>query len=173
MIARPIQVAAVALALCLPLVVRAAAPQGMLGPGATPHAELGVTLEGKPVTVSEGAGKVQVVTFWATWCAPCLKEIPVLEALQRTVKDRLRVVAVNIEDRTQFRKALRAFSNSNFTITLAHDYNKASSTAYGVNGIPHMVIVGKDGKILNVHRGYNDEALEPLVAEINAALAKP
>ena len=36
-----------------------------------------------------------------------------------------------------------------------------------------MVIVGKDGRILNVHKGYNDEALEPLVAEINAALAKP
>ena len=164
---------AVTVALCIHLPAHTAAPEGALGPGDKPHPQLGVTLDGKPVELAEGAGKVQVVTFWATWCAPCLKEIPVLEGLQRTVKDRLRVVAVNIEDRAQYRKALRAFENSKFTITLAHDYNKASSTAYGVKGIPHMVIVGKDGKIINVHRGYNDEALEPLVAELNTALAKP
>ena len=150
----------------------ASSSQGGLGAGDVPFPQLGITLNGDAVHLKEGAGKVQVVTFWATWCAPCLKEIPILEALQRTVKDRLRVVAVNIEDRAKFRKALSVFKNSDFTLTLAHDYNKASSTAYGVNGIPHMVIVGKDGKILNVHRGYSDEALEPLVAEINAALAK-
>lgn len=166
-------IAGAALVLCIHLPAHASAPEKVLGRGETPHPQLGVTLDGKPVELSEGAGKVQVVTFWATWCAPCLKEIPVLEGLQRTVKDRLRVVAVNIEDRAQYRKALRAFENSKFTITLAHDYNKAASTAYGVHGIPHMVIVGKEGKILNVHRGYNDDALEPLVAEINAALAKP
>ena len=161
------------LVLCLHLPAQAAEAEGGLGPGDKARPQLGVTLDGTTVDLAEGAGKVQVVTFWATWCAPCLKEIPVLEGLQRTVKDRLRVVAVNIEDRAQFRKALRAFENSKFTLTLAHDYNKASSTAYGVKGIPHMVIVGKDGRILNVHKGYNDEALEPLMAEINAAMSKP
>ena len=44
--------------------------------------------------------------------------------------------------------------------------------AYGVNGIPHMVIIGRDGKILNIHRGYSEASLDGFVAEINAALAK-
>src|SRR5690349_11394202 len=102
-------IAAAMLVLGTQLQAHAASNETGLGRGDSPRPELGVTLEGKTVDLKDGAGKVQVVTFWATWCGPCLREIPVLEGLQRTVKDRLRVVAVNIEDRAQFRKALRAF----------------------------------------------------------------
>ncbi|MEO8103478.1 MAG: hypothetical protein ABI790_13205 [Betaproteobacteria bacterium] len=45
------------------------------------------------------------------------------------------------------------------------------AAAYGVKGIPHMVIIGKDGKVISVHRGYSEEALDGLLAEINAALS--
>ena len=44
-------------------------------------------------------------------------------------------------------------------------------SAYGVKGIPHLVLIGRNGKIINVHRGYSEEALDSIIAEINRALA--
>lgn len=141
-----------------------AAPQaGDQAPG-----YLGVTLDGKELQAKEFAGKVLVVSFWATWCGPCRKELPMLEGLQRTVGDRIQVVAVNIEDRDVFRRAARSMED--YKLTFSHDYRRPSE-AYGVKGIPHMVIIGRDGKIVKVNRGYSEEALPGVVADINAALA--
>ena len=142
------------------------------GKGDKAPAALGTTLDGTVLETGGYRGKVLVVTFWASWCGPCLKELPMLEGLQRTVgKERLQVVAVNIEDRDVFRRVARKLES--FTLTVAHDERKRGSDAYGVNGIPHMVIVGRDGAIVKVNRGYSEEALEGILAEIGAALAAP
>ena len=139
-------------------------------PGDTPPAALGKTREGDEIVTTQFAGKVLVVTFWASWCPPCRAELGVLERVQQLAgKERLHVVAVNIEDRDKFRAVSRALSA--LSLTLTNDPSKRASQAFGVNGIPHMVIVGKDGRVINVHRGYAESALNGLVAEINAALA--
>lgn len=143
--------------------------QGRPSRGDTPPAALGRTRSGEVVETTQFTGKVLVVTFWATWCAPCRAELTVLEGLQQVAKGAVQVVAVNIEDRDTFRAVARKLSS--LTVTLTNDPDKRARTPYGVNGIPHMVIVGKDGKIINVHRGYGEESLDKLVAEINAALA--
>jgi thiol-disulfide isomerase/thioredoxin len=131
---------------------------------------LGTTLEGDAVQVDQFRGKVLVVTFWASWCGPCMKELPMLESMQRVAgKEHLQVVAVNIEDRDVFRKIARKLQA--FELSVVHDDRKRGSEAYGVHGIPHMVIVGRDGTILKVNRGYNEESLDGILKEINAALA--
>ncbi len=140
------------------------------GPGDAAPRSLGLARNGDAVEVERSTGKVQVVTFWASWCGPCKKELPILEGLQRAAKDRVRVVAVNIEDRAQFRKVAQVLES--LTLTLTHDYGKAASEAYGVNGIPHLVIIGRDGRIVAVHRGYSEESIDSILGEINAELAK-
>ena len=140
------------------------------GPGDVPPPELGVTRAGDAIDTTQFAGKVLVVTFWASWCGPCKAELPVLERLQIAAKGSVQVVAVNIEPRETFRAVSSALSSLNLTLT--NDPKKWSANTYGVNGIPHMVIIGKDGKILHVHRGYSEKQLDAFVAEINAALAK-
>ena len=122
------------------------------------------------IHTTQFAGKVLVVTFWASWCSPCKAELPVLEGLQIAAKGNVKVVAVNIEPRETFRTVYRALSSLNLTLT--NDPNQWYATAYGVNGNPHMVIIGKDGKILHVHRGYHEKQRDGFVAEIHAALAK-
>jgi thioredoxin-related protein len=92
-----------------------------------------------------------------------------LEGLQRAARDRVQVVAVNIEDREQFRRVARTLSS--LTLKITHDYDKSAHDAYGVKGIPHMVIIGRDGKVIAVHRGYSEEAIDGFLAEINEALA--
>jgi thiol-disulfide isomerase/thioredoxin len=142
-----------------------------LGPGDTPPAKLGVDKSGDPTETAKFGGKVLVVTFWATWCGPCMKELPMLDGIQKVAgKDKLQVVAVNIEDGERFRKIAKALSSLNVTIT--NDYLKEASEAFGVKGIPHCAIIGRDGKIINVHRGYSEDALDSIIAEINEALAR-
>jgi thiol-disulfide isomerase/thioredoxin len=141
---------------------------GKVPVGDTPPAALGIDSAGNAISTKDYEGKVLVVTFWASWCGPCRKEMPILENVQTAGKGNIQVVAVNIEDRDQFRKISRVLAP--FKIKISHDYNKGAGDAYGVKGIPHMVIIGKDGKVRNVHTGYSEEMIDGLVDEINAAL---
>ena len=136
---------------------------------AAPDIVLGTTLSGKPAKASDYAGKVVVISFWASWCSPCRKELPILEGLQVQGKGSLQVVAVNIESRTVFQKAAKILGE--LTLLLANDRDERSRSAYGVKAIPQMVIIGKDGRILDIHKGYGEDSLNGIVAEINRALA--
>jgi thiol-disulfide isomerase/thioredoxin len=139
--------------------------------GDSPPPFLGTNLDGDEIDASQFAGKILVVTFWASWCGPCKKELPLLEGIQRVAgKERVQVVAINIEDRDVYRKLARGLK-SGFTLSINHDTGKKASGAYGVHGIPHLVLIGRDGKVIAVHRGYSDEGIDAIIAEINKALA--
>jgi thiol-disulfide isomerase/thioredoxin len=134
-----------------------------------PDVVLGTTVSGKPAKASDYAGKVVVVSFWASWCSPCRKELPILEGLQVAGKGSLQVVAVNIESRDVFQKAAKVLGELH--LMLANDRDDRSQHAYAVKAIPQMVIIGKDGRILDIHKGYGENSLNGIVDEINRALA--
>ncbi len=140
-----------------------------LKPGDTPPALLGYMRDGTRIETTQFAGKVLVVTFWASWCGPCKAELPMLEGLQNAAKGNVQVVAINIEEREQFRALVRALSSLNLKLT--HDYNKVSVNAFGVGPIPHMVLIGRDGKIVNIHTGYSESSFESILGEINRTIA--
>ena len=146
-----------------------AAPRVKLLPGDVPPISLGTTRGGDEIETTQFAGRVLIVTFWASWCAPCRAEMGILEGMQRLGKGKLNVVAVNIEPYEDFRKVHRVLKDIQITIT--SDQYKRAATPYGVRGIPHMVIIGKDGKVIQVHTGYGESALQGLVDEINDAIA--
>jgi thiol-disulfide isomerase/thioredoxin len=161
-------VAVIALLAACFLSLAHAAPR--LGPGDKLPEHLGVDRDGDTAESAKYAGRVMVVTFWASWCAPCRQELPRLDAIQRLAgKDKLEVVAINIEDRKRFMQVSRALSS--LDVTLTQDFGKEASEAFGVHGIPHCVIVGRDGRIIAVHVGYGEESLDSILAEVNGALA--
>ena len=141
---------------------------GNIAIGETVPAYLGLDRENNKINAPDYAGKVLVVTFWASWCGPCIKELQVLENLQNAAKTNVQVIAINIEERDKFKSVSRALNTLN--LKLAHDYSKSVAEKFGVKGIPHMLIIGRDGKVLNVHRGYGDGMIPRLAAEINAAM---
>lgn len=142
-----------------------------LGRGDPAPDRLGRTLDGDAVTLAGHRGQIVVVTFWATWCPYCLKELPQLEGLQNVAKERLRVIAVNTEDRKVFRKVAGLMKD--FKLQLVSDSDKTAQKAYGVTALPHLFIIDRDGTIAGAHRGYGEESLEAILAEVNALLAKP
>lgn len=132
---------------------------------------LGRDREGQAVSVSTYAGRIVVLSFWASWCGPCQRELPMLEGIQQTAgKERIQVIAVNIESSEMFRKIARR--TGSLQMLVASDAAKDAQQAYGVSGIPHMVIVGKDGQIMRVHRGYSDAGVDDVIEDLNQALAR-
>jgi thiol-disulfide isomerase/thioredoxin len=147
--------------------------QASPGPGDIPPADIGHTTSGDEVLLTKYAGKVVIVTFWATWCPQCIKELPILEAVQNKAgKANIEVIAVNTEEAEVFRRAARVMRKT-MQLDLVGDARGDAQKAYGVNGIPHMLIIGRDGRILQVHRGYSEDSLDEIVADINHALAPP
>jgi thiol-disulfide isomerase/thioredoxin len=122
----------------------------------------------KPITVATHAGRVVVISFWASWCAPCRRELPVLEGLQRAGKGHIQVIAVNCEDREHFAASIAVLTA--FTVLFSNDEDRRAQKSYGVDGLPHMVIVGRDGNVVSTHSGYGDGVIDDIVEEVNAAL---
>lgn len=106
-------------------------------------------------------GKVTVLDFWATWCNPCLKSLPKLEALHKAHPE-IDVVAINIDDAAD---AASLFKEEGYTMLLLQG-DQQTSAQYGVDAIPHTVVIDKAGRVQRVLRGgHNDlEAIiQPLL----------
>ncbi len=140
-------------------------------PGELPPDALGKNLDGDPVTVSQHRGKIVIVTFWASWCGPCRRELPMLAHVQKTVgRDQLEVIAVNFkEPRRDFLRVIRG--NRGVDLTYVHDKGPVSAL-YGVNTLPNMFIIDREGRIAHTHIGYGEETFEQLIEEILALLPK-
>ncbi|HEY0198807.1 MAG TPA: TlpA disulfide reductase family protein [Rhodanobacter sp.] len=154
------------------------AAQAEIKPGDIPPDDLGKTRDGQAISVSSLHGKVVVVSFWATWCGYCMKEMPVLANLQALATQKnlsLQVVSVDSkEDRKIFINAARVLHPRLPALLLTWDRDGRIGDPYGASkGIPVMVMLHRDGTVAHVHVGYGENMLDELVAEINALLAEP
>ncbi len=155
--------------LCLMVVLlSAAASAASPRPGEMPPdaGALGVDRQGNAINLSDHRGKIVVVTFWASWCGPCRRELPMLEGLQKVVgKDALQVFAVNWkEPRSDF---VRITRDRNWPrLDYLHDAKGELGERYGIVAIPHMFVIGHDGEIAYTHRGYAADELPQIIDEI-------
>lgn len=116
---------------------------------------------GAPLSLAETRGKVVVLDFWATWCGPCLKAMPKLDALARRHTDVV-VIAINIDDANE---AFALFDDRKYAMTLLAG-DRATSERYGVAAIPHTVVIDREGNVRRVFRGGTME----LEREVSALL---
>lgn len=115
-------------------------------------------------------GKVVIVTFWASWCPPCRRELPILSKAQEIVgKDKLTVLAINHKERED-RNSIRRIASA-LRINVIEDWNNKISELYEIKGIPHLFIISRNGKVLANHLGYGDRTITELVADLNHAFA--
>ena len=143
-----------------------------VGVGDTPPDHLGRSHQGDDIRISAFHGRVVVVTFWASWCGYCRKELPVLAGLQDAAgKQRLEVVAVNYHDDRDVYLAL-ARKLKDVQLTLTYDPGRIGD-AYGVKALPYLLIIGKDGKVAFQDTGYGEDSLQEIVDAVNREIAKP
>jgi thiol-disulfide isomerase/thioredoxin len=129
------------------------------------------TRDGAAKQLSDFKGKLILVNLWATWCGPCVEEMPALDHLQAKLGDKLKVLAIS-EDR-QGDTAVAPFLAKNDIKTLAIylDPKTAATNAFGAEGLPASYLISADGTILGKEEGgaaWDDPAmiakLQPYIA---------
>jgi thiol-disulfide isomerase/thioredoxin len=140
--------------------------------GALPDFSLG-NLAGEQQSIRSWPGKPLLINFWATWCAPCLREIPMLKELQ-TGRPDLQVVGVAVDKRDAVVK-FAADLQFNYPILIGQSEAWAAAGAMGVNiyALPFTIFVAGDGTLLGVHTGElhaeHLEAFRTVVDDLAAA----
>lgn len=133
---------------------------------------LGRTLDGETLHLSDLRGTVVVVSFWASWCPHCIDEMPVLDRLQAGAgASGVRVIAVNVESREVFRRVTQRLAPMNLHLQITHDFSEAARGQWDVHGLPHLFIVGRDGRVIGAHLGYSSDQLPAIADEVVRAIA--
>jgi thiol-disulfide isomerase/thioredoxin len=144
-----------------------------LAVGSQPHDELGRDIANGPVRLGDHRGKVVIVSFWASWCEPCMKELPVLAGVARRVgPEHMKIIAINFQDDgKRFRMVVDILKD--YPITMLRDASGKAARRYEVRAIPRMIIIGRDGKVASDHTGYGESSLPGFIEELNRLLAQP
>jgi len=99
----------------------------------------------RTVQLSQLRGKPVLLNFWATWCPPCVEEVPSLVALQQQMGDKVTVLAVSMDEDVDAYKAFTAKRMPG--LLTVRDGDKKSSALYGTFAYPETFLIDKDGKI--------------------------
>ena len=117
----------------------------------------------RKVTLSDLRGQIIVLNFWATWCPPCVEEMPSLVVLQQRMKDKgITVLAVSVDqDESAYHKFLKQYGVNLLTV---RDPSEKSKNLYGTVKIPETYIIDRNGVVRRKFIGAVDWA-EPEVVE--------
>jgi len=128
--------------------------------------------DGTQVSLSDYRGKVVLVDFWASWCAPCRQSFPALSDLADDFRARgLSVIGVNLDEQRKDADAFLVGQPHSFEVVF--DPSGKGAKAFDLKGMPSSFLIGRDGTIRFVHVGYSDKVLEAYRREIAQLLSEP
>jgi thiol-disulfide isomerase/thioredoxin len=113
---------------------------------------------GEKVVIPEThLGKVQLINFWASWCEPCIAELPSLERLQALRRDKLVVIGIGIDDDVP--SLLKVKSQSGTSFVNLFDRGGKAKSKYEVRGVPESFLIGKDGRMILIRDLFKGDEL--------------
>lgn len=102
--------------------------------------------DGSEFTLSDQKGKVVLLNFWATWCGPCVYEMPIFEQLyEEYSEDEVMILAVNCMEEAETVDAF--IKESGYTFPFAYDEDGAVGMQYGASSIPYTLVIDEEGMI--------------------------
>ena len=124
---------------------------------------------GKTVTAREFGGKLLLLNFWATWCQPCVQEIPSLDALQKELGPKgLVVLGVSVDkDQKAYTEFIKRFSISFLT---ARDPEQVINGKYGTLQYPESYLIDRSGKVVEKIVGQENWSAEQMVKHVKSLL---
>ncbi len=106
-------------------------------------------LAGNPVTLKSLRGKKVILNFWATWCVPCVAEMPALERLSKTLSSEgYEVVAVNVDSPEKTDDVKKFLEENGISFKIPRDPEFVVPQSYGVTGFPESFLVNSEGRIV-------------------------
>ncbi len=137
------------------------------GKGAAPDFTL-KSSSGENLRLSEYRGEVVMINFWASWCAPCRQEMPLLDALYNQYQPMgFTILGVNVEEDSSKAKKLLGEIPVNFPILF--DNKSDVSKLYNVVAMPSTVLVDRNGNMRYLHQGYKpgyEDAYQQQIREL-------
>lgn len=125
------------------------------------------TIDGKSYQISELKGKTVLLVFFATWCAPCMKELPLIEKeIWEPYKDRNFMLIALGRDHSM-EEIVTFNEKKQFTFPIGPDPEKKIYSKFFTQYIPRNVLVDKNGKIIYQKQGYREEDAKTLIALID------
>ena len=128
------------------------------------------TLDGKTIDTStlSNDGKPFVISFFATWCKPCNRELKAIHEQYEEWQEEtgMKVVAISIDQAQNIHKVKPLVDAEEWEYEVLLDPNSEFRRAMGVQMIPHVFIIGGDGKIVESRSGYTDGGEEHLIEKI-------
>ena len=123
------------------------------------------SVDGEPFRLSETNGKIRLIDFWATWCAPCREEVPMLNDLQADYGDRgLLILAITDEETGLVRDFMQEYGVEYLNLIGTEEI----AEAYGVLGLPAAYLVDAEGRLVKSFLGPKPRRV--LVEQIEALL---
>lgn len=132
------------------------------------------TLEGNKVKLGDLKGKVVILSFWATWCAPCKQELPSLQALSdKFGKDGLVVLAINTDGPKTVADARRFVADKKLTIAVPLDSDsKLLDQLNPKQALPFSIVLDREGRRAFQHTGFSGGDEQKLEEEVKALLGE-
>ncbi|NUM31166.1 MAG: TlpA family protein disulfide reductase [Bacteroidetes bacterium] len=132
-------------------------------------------IDGKSVNFAQSItpGQITIVSFWATWCKPCLQELVNIDNLYEDwqKKYNVKLIAVSIDDSRTAPKVKPLVTSKNWTYEILIDINSDLKRAMNVTNPPTLFLIDKNGKIVFTHTGYiegDENELEKKIAELTS-----